>query len=107
MIVCFLQESSRTPSTESETGSQTASAQETSPTKMTEIQPATTPRKCTRQATFPNAAPQGQVLAYPPRQMSLPACPDQESNIFGQKPLTTSQVCREKVCFYLFRPCAE
>ena len=89
-----MQESSRTLSTESESelDSRINLVSQTSPSSMMEVQQPGVPRTCTRQSTFPNAAPQAQVLAYPPRQMSLPACPDQESALISHKPLTTSQV---------------
>jgi len=57
---------------------------------MMEVQQPSVPRTCTRQSTFPNAAPQPQALPYPPRQMSLPARPEQDGAL-SHKPLTTSQ----------------
>ena len=67
---------------------------------MMEVQQPSVPRTCTRQSTFPNAAPQPQALPYPPRQMSLPARPEQDGAL-SHKPLTTSQVMTSIVIVYL------
>eukprot|EP00795_Rhopilema_esculentum_P013927 gene13927-4879_t len=85
------QETARTSSTESESIDQYIVASESNPTGIMEFHRPAVSRGCIRQATFPNATPQTQMITYPPRQLSLPANPNADVNGLGQKPLTTSQ----------------